>query len=99
MLADSKTSDTGAPQKASETRMSNYVVAVKLASRASIPSDWVDLIRRTEGVQSVTPRLNPHQLTVLASEAAALRIQDSLGDYLFIEPVAGYNVAGRRSAF
>jgi hypothetical protein len=72
--------------------MTTYVIAPRVGSSTTIPSDWIERIRRTPGVAEVRVGLVPDLLRVSASEAGIGVIRQRFGAQLIIEPAAAYSL-------
>ena len=64
--------------------MSRYIVAVRREERDRVPMNWVDRLRAIDGV-TVLGAANPHRAVVEANAAAAVEIQDAVGEYCHVE--------------
>lgn len=63
----------------------SYVVAAKRHVRNSISHDWIDRLRKVEGVEVVGS--GPVRAQIRATPAAVEALRKTLGDDFHIEPI------------
>ena len=62
-----------------------YIVAVRRSQRALAPADWLDRLRRTDGVSVLGESYGRAQIT--ADSRAVERVRHELGTFLLVEPL------------
>jgi hypothetical protein len=75
-----------------KTHVQTYVVAVRRECRAEAPLDWVDMVRRFDGVVVQEPT-NSRRLLVEASESGIAALRRQLSGFLHIEPIIHHEIA------
>jgi hypothetical protein len=70
-----------------------FIVAVRRSRRSELPSDWVETLRRIEGVSIQGDVASPRRLVVKASMQAAERIRDAFAGVLLVEESISHTTA------
>jgi hypothetical protein len=63
-----------------------FAVAIKRDKRGLEPSDWIERVRRTDGV-TIVGESSPRRLQITATSAGLEALSRDLGDYAHIEPI------------